>query len=573
MTPEEIQADIKALGNALREADASGDTEKATKYARAYKKAKTQLTMASDPAELDPSSEAFQERYGPTGGFLKNFDVGVGKALTDMGLGIKQLASFRNPGRRAELEQEAQRKRQIDAPLIGTAGGKLGAVTGGIAATLPILAIPGLNTIPGAIGTGAAFGAVQPATGTGERAINTGIGGAMGGVGQVLGGKLANFAGKRLADRAVKNEASRVARQPINELVARARAEGLVIPPTTANPSGLNKALEGFSGKLSTGQGASVLNQRKFNNLAKRSIGIPDDVPLTDTAIKAVRQKAGRVYRDIANEADVFADQKFIDDLINLPREMDELRADFPDLKLKGADEVRELADGLFRDKFSSKSALEVVKRLRKDSTTNFKSFDDPAKRSLAFAQRKAADAVDDLLVRNMRQQGSDQLASQYDQARRLIAKTHSVESALNKAGNISGRKLAQQLNKGKPLSGELDLIAQFSDAFPKAARPTTESFPGISPLDVGFSGIVGGGALAAGSPGAGVIAALPIFRALARRGMLSGPAQNAMLTPAANPGMFGRGALNLLGTAGRVAPAAGIAGSPFIRPEEEEAF
>jgi hypothetical protein len=59
---------------------------------------------------------------------------------------------------------------------------------------------------------------------------------------------------------------------------------------------------------------------------------------------------------------------------------------------------------------------------------------------------------------------------------------------------------------KGKPLSGELETVARFGQAFPKAAKEITESMPGVSPLDwaLAIGGSVASGHIA---PLAGVMA------------------------------------------------------------------
>jgi hypothetical protein len=82
---------------------------------------------------------------------------------------------------------------------------------------------------------------------------------------------------------------------------------------------------------------------------------------------------------------------------------------------------------------------------------------------------------------------GLDELLPALREARTRIAKTYSVEAALNPTtGAVDARKLAGQLAKGKPLSGELKQAAEFAARFPKAAQ-TVEgmgSLPQTSPLD-----------------------------------------------------------------------------------------
>jgi hypothetical protein len=63
--------------------------------------------------------------------------------------------------------------------------------------------------------------------------------------------------------------------------IQQARDLGYVIPPTQANPSMLNRTIEGIAGKLSTAQNASARNQQITNELAAKSLGLPIDTPIT----------------------------------------------------------------------------------------------------------------------------------------------------------------------------------------------------------------------------------------------------------------------------------------------------
>ena len=110
--------------------------------------------------------------------------------------------------------------------------------------------------------------------------------------------------------------------------------------------------------------------------------------------------------------------------------------------------------------------------------------------------------------------------------SRELIAKTYSVEKALNTTtGNVDAKNLAKQLDKGKPLSGELKQAAEFAARFPKAAQ-TIEgmgSLPQTSPLDwAAFGGI--------GAATANPLMLLGVgARPAARAAVLSGPVQRGL--------------------------------------------
>lgn len=105
----------------------------------------------------------------------QNFLAGAGKKMTDIAKGLAQKVggySF------ADAAETAKR----DAPLMATGAGQAGSLVGGIATALPLAAVPGINTLAGAALAGAGMGAIDPATGWGNLAANTGEG-AVGGLG------------------------------------------------------------------------------------------------------------------------------------------------------------------------------------------------------------------------------------------------------------------------------------------------------------------------------------------------------------------------------------------------------
>ena len=113
--------------------------------------------------------------------------------------------------------------------------------------------------------------------------------------------------------------------------------------------------------------------------------------------------------------------------------------------------------------------------------------------------------------------------------ARVLIAKTHSVEGALNPiTGDVSGPKLAAQLAKGKPLSGGLETAANFATAFPKAAQVGVD-VPAYSVLDALTAAGGASAGVATGHPSAAIAGLFPVLRPGARALALSGPVQRGL--------------------------------------------
>lgn len=173
-------------------------------------------------------SDADRAMADPTAGnsFLQNTAIGAGKALSDTGHGLKQVAAdvgeLINPpkqtlssliggkpsqSRADRLRAETDETRQLDAPLMETGGGMTGNVLGNLAIAMapggllkgagvvsrasgaPALAdalraaggaamVP--KTILGAGAQGAAMGAIQPVGTEDSRLSNTAIGGTVG---------------------------------------------------------------------------------------------------------------------------------------------------------------------------------------------------------------------------------------------------------------------------------------------------------------------------------------------------------------------------------------------------------
>lgn len=320
--------------------------------------------------------------------------------------------------------------------------------------------------------------------------------------------KIANFvetavAGSRIpAPQAAEQAPANFVKTPLantvkNDTLKASQEAGYVVPPATANPTIANRALEGISGKVATAQQAAVRNQAVTNKLAKQAVGLANDAPLTPESLKSLRSTAGEVYDQVAKSGKIVADDQYLGDLTKLGKGVDEITKDFPEANVGARQEIDKLVNSLLRDSFDSSSALKYLRQLRNDAASNLTSAarnPDPSKQALGMAQREAAASLEDLIGRHLAENGQPELAQSFQQARKLIAVSHTVENALNEAtGNVSAAKLANQL-KGKPYGGELQVAAKFAQAFPKAAKEVNESMPGISPLD--YYGSIGAAGL-----------------------------------------------------------------------------
>lgn len=266
--------------------------------------------------------------------------------------------------------------------------------------------------------------------------------------------------------------------------LAASQKAGYTVPPATAKPSFLNKVLEGAAGKLSTAQAASAKNQQTTQELAKRAVWLTGEVTpaaLDDIAAQAFRKG----YMPVRNVGTMRADAQYAKDLANVAQRFEGASKSFPEA---AKNDVAGIVKNMQKQSFETDSAVDMISLLRDRAKAAYRAGDD----GLGGAYRGISKALEDAIERGLSRRGKDgaEVLKNFREARQLIAKTHSVGDALNQStGTVSATKLAQQLGKGKPLSGDLKTIAQFGQAFPKAAREFNESLPGISPLDFATSG------------------------------------------------------------------------------------
>lgn len=317
--------------------------------------------------------------------------------------------------------------------------------------------------------------------------------------------------------------------------------EGYVVPPATTNPTLVNRGIEGVAGKINVQQAASIKNQQITNSLARRALDLPPDTPLTSETLGAVRAEAGKTYEAVKGSGTIQISPQYERDLSKITSTADKINTDLPSYRSGASQQVADLVSSLKppNGTMNAETAVELSKDLRYNANANATAAartGDPSLRALSRAQAQAAEVVENEIERHLNAQGQGELAGQWDDARRTIAKSYSVESALDGAGNVDAGKLGKQSLKGKPLSPELQTAADFANAFPKATKlgASKESMPGISPLDFVGAAITGGTAHAAGaSTGASITTgiALPAAR-VAARSLATSPMGQRMAVP-----------------------------------------
>lgn len=189
---------------------------------------------------------------------------------------LRQAITDRTPG---VIQSDIDEARRLDAPLMKTGEGQLGAVAGNTALALPTAFIPGANTYLGSTLIGSALGALEPVA-TGEsQARNTVAGGAGGFLGQ-LGGRVISSVGsgiKAITEPFYKKGQENIAGRALSafagnadDAAAKMATAKEIIPgsaPTMAEASGdagvsqLQRALQSQNPQLASDLAERALDQ------------------------------------------------------------------------------------------------------------------------------------------------------------------------------------------------------------------------------------------------------------------------------------------------------------------------
>jgi ribosomal protein L29 len=434
------------------------------------------------------------------GGFLQNAAGAVLRGagsigttlLTPYDLIAGNTKSFGNPERRNAMDG-ALKTAGVDTDSLTFKGGKIGTEVlgtlglGGAAANVIGRFTPGLATAaPGVIEAISTGGMSANGAGMATRAAGGAINGALSaglinpedaGTGALIGaaapgviGAAGNI-GRSIGEKAAATRAENIAKfnrgAPMRATLNEAVGVGYVVPPNMVNPSTKNAIIESFSGKQATSQIASVRNQDVTEKLVRQSLGLADDSPLTKSALEQIRKVEGGTYKQVGE--------------LSPAAEYD----------LEALKKARNEAQGWFNAYNRSASPTDLAKA---------KDF------------RDTAEMLELRLESHAKGAGKDSLIPALRDARKQIAKTYTVERALNDAtGTVNAKVIGRMFDKGKPLSDGLDTVGRFASGFPSIAQaPQQMGSPAAHNLRSMASMLAGGGGLAAAGPMGLAAAALP---------------------------------------------------------------
>lgn len=398
----------------------------------------------------------------------------AGTALSDLYQGVKQTFG---QGDKQAIENNNTIKEAH--PLSAIAGNVGLYATGGVLA-------PVLNTVKGTTVAGTVMGGLAPTEDDNVvkgKLINAGLGG----VTSLAGAKL----GKYIGDGIAKSKADKLLLQSQNATrdasLKASQNAGYTIPRSLYDPSFMSNRLESIGGKAAIKQEAAMQNQQITNNLARKYLGIQEDIPLDEQLMSSLRHNASDPYRSAEQLQSGVVGHTTTKSMSTGQSTQVPVMKDGKQL-VQQINEARDNVRALWTD---AKSATGTSRNAARQSAKD-------AEVGLSALENQ----LDDLAT----QQGRTDIVSDIKDARKNIAKVWTIERALNGGdGNVSTRTLTAQLKKGMPLTGEAKTIANFGRTFPQVSQ-NGANIPasGVSKSEALASVLLGSiGAASTGGPGA----------------------------------------------------------------------
>jgi hypothetical protein len=485
-------------------------------------------------APLAPMGDRLQRQVGLTGRYLTEAaDVlaspirGALNLVLPESLQAKPLADTLNlPKPSTGLERMVAGPSRALASTLGTAGiGQLARPTSQLGQTIQQAFTANAPT-QAAAATGGGLG----------QATTQELGG--GAIAQTLAGLGGGLAGAGLVrPKAIGPSMQQLQNANRDETLKLGRDAGYVALPTDVGGRKAGRFLEGVSGKFKTEELASARNQQVTNQLTKKYLDLPEDTPLTTEVLENARTSVYPAYEAIADTGTIALGNKnpFSDIVTGIAKNVDNTNAS---KNIPGS-------WGFYFDKkdynytIDAATAIQKLKELRSDGSAYLRSGTNimkPNPKEVVRGNRYLAEAnkLEKAIENHVVKLGQPELINQFRDARRYIAKTFTVEKALNpQTGTVDAKKIAKQLDQGVPITNELALVGKYAKAFPKTTKVVAEAPAPFSALDLYGAGAGAGVDLFTGIPALSLLAPARIG---ARYGLMTPQAQRMLATPQYTP-------------------------------------
>lgn len=331
----------------------------------------------------------------------------------------------------------------------------------------------------------------------------------------------------RLAEQA---SAKDWARAPQIEAAQAAQRLGVAINPAEANPNVKTKMLVGATGEAVVNAKAAKVNAPKWNDLARKDMGLPENTPLTPEAFEKARSAHSQPYDTIKQMGAMQAPDEVVGQLNGL--KLDPLSTSSPEKAAK-VNAVVDRTINQVSQGLSGENVVGQIRGFRKDATRVLQNPNaSPIDIDVAEAQLGIANALENLIESNI---ANPRALDEFRAARTAIAKTYDWERSTGvTTKQVDPAQIVKLAEKGKPLSGTLADVANVAGNFPEIASLSPAREPLLyQRLRRGGAGGTVGFALGGGPVGAAIGAGLTSLGSEATANLLTRPGvQNRLAIP-----------------------------------------
>lgn len=309
----------------------------------------------------------------------------------------------------------------------------------------------------------------------------------------------------------------------VNDTLRKIRKEGAVIAPHTVGRG--SDLVSSIGGKAAMTQQAAKKNQPVWNRMAREDIGLTGALPIYDETLENVRKQAAAPYEEIKRISDE-AGTKLAElrKGISNAAAGDRVQERILEEQAKGA------LDPLIVQAGANVEALKMQRVASKKAWDEFRGGDPSAYTRWQESVAKS-DALEAQIEEAGALTGNKKLVNDLRRSRRIIAKTHAVQEAINPVSGWVDPVVLGRIRKARmPLDGKLKLIADAQLVFNKEAIEASRvPSPGVDNMSTKFAL----SSAAHGSP-TGTVAAIAqgTIGAIPRRALLSESLQNVMVDP-----------------------------------------
>lgn len=264
--------------------------------------------------------------------------------------------------------------------------------------------------------------------------------------------------------------------------LAKLRKEGIMIAPHTVERG--SDTMSSIGGKAALEQTMAKRNNRIYNRMAREDIGLRGELPIYDETLESVRNNAAAPYEEIqriSEEAKVQLEKLRKD--INDSAAGDSIQEKVLEAQARGTMDPLVVQAG---------ANVEFLKGYRKEAKAAWDEVraNTPGAYDKWQAAVAKADAMEAQIEKAGELTGNKKLVEQLRESRRIIAKTHAIQEAINPVSGWLDPVIIGRMRQARiPLDGKLKLIGDAQLVFSKESRLANKvPAPGVDNIKTQFA-------------------------------------------------------------------------------------